>query len=306
MAKCSARVIQPICLPSRDESGRPDDAPNLHSLSISMDTCQTGTNHVEWEWLQHLRRNTKRSDMTKSSFTNSDTLNLLTGGKRRTGSRSQVLQEFNWQVQGYNGLNAAQPDQPWGSTLTFQRIAKRGAGAARVLSRGVTMHPRGRHLREGRVLRSHGKSPALAREQLPPQQPLLPTRQQELQEENEAETRGIFIEAECRAVSPHQLEKTWDKYYLEHVAEKWTSNKGVWLVTTSRVKQIEKNTIELQLYIPYLQQGRNNGKIFVKRRPLYRWTSPQLSFPCETSVRGAPLRRGLQTGADHICSTKVD
>ena len=72
---------------------------------------------------------------------------------------------------GSIGLNAAQPDQPWGSTLTFQRIAKRGPRAARVLSRGVTMHPRGRHLREGGILRSHGKSPTLAREQHTPLQP---------------------------------------------------------------------------------------------------------------------------------------
>ena len=67
-----------------------------------------------------------------------------------TGSGQQVLQGTNWQVQGYNGSNAAQPDQPWGSTVTFQRNA--GVSWVLGLRHGVAMHPRGRHLREGMTL----------------------------------------------------------------------------------------------------------------------------------------------------------
>ena len=67
-----------------------------------------------------------------------------------TGSGQQVLQGTNWQVQGYNGLNAAQLVQPWGSTPTFQR--KVGVSWAFGLRHGVAMHPRGRHLREGMAL----------------------------------------------------------------------------------------------------------------------------------------------------------
>ena len=70
--------------------------------------------------------------------------------ERLTGSGRQVLQGNNWQVQGSNGLTAAQPDQPWGSTLTFQLHA--GVSWAHGLRHGVAMHPRGRHLREGMAL----------------------------------------------------------------------------------------------------------------------------------------------------------
>ena len=56
-----------------------------------------------------------------------------------TCSGQRVLQGSTWQVQGTNGSNAAQPDHPWGSTLTFQRKV----GASRVQRRGVTMHPMG-------------------------------------------------------------------------------------------------------------------------------------------------------------------
>ena len=72
------------------------------------------------------------------------------------------------QVQGYNGLNAAQPVCPWGSTRTFQ--LKAGVSWELGLRRGVAVHSRGRHLREGRILRSHGKDTARVREQQPPHQ----------------------------------------------------------------------------------------------------------------------------------------
>ena len=69
---------------------------------------------------------------------------------------------------GSNGTNAAQPSQPWGSTLTFQLHA--GVSWVHGLRHGVTMHPRGRHLREVMTPWSHGMSHTQAREQLPPHQ----------------------------------------------------------------------------------------------------------------------------------------
>ena len=156
-----------------------------------------------------------------------------------------MLQGTNWQVQGSNGLNAAQLDQPWGSTLTFQ--PRVGVSWVHGLRHGVTMHPRGRHLREGRVPWSHGTSHTQAREQQPPHQPhymKTPIETQFSKKEDDANcqnwhvvwrqgvnkynnyyykrqrgylrnvdgvvTRRSYIEVECRAVSPHQPDKrTW-------------------------------------------------------------------------------------------------
>ena len=134
--------------------GRLDDAPNLHTISISMDAYQTGVNVREWKWLQYLTGG--KCGQTRREHVNCGKINLLETLQRGTGSRSQVLWGCNWPVQGSNGWNAAQLSQPWGSTLTFQCTPKRGAGAARVLSRGMTMHPRGRHSREGVILLIHG------------------------------------------------------------------------------------------------------------------------------------------------------
>ena len=88
--------------------------------------------------------------------------------RRRTSPWQQVLWGYTWQVQGSNGLNSAQPSHPRGSTLTFQHIV--GVSWARGLRHGVTMHPRGRHLREDRTLLPHGKDSTLEREQQPPHQ----------------------------------------------------------------------------------------------------------------------------------------
>ena len=68
---------------------------------------------------------------------------------------------------GSNGSNAARPCRPQGSTLTFQPRA--GVPWVHGLRHGVTMHPRGRHLREGRIPWPHGTRQTLAREQLPTQ-----------------------------------------------------------------------------------------------------------------------------------------
>ena len=58
--------------------------------------------------------------------------------RRPTGSGQQVLQGYKWQVQGSNGLNAAQLSHPWGSTLIFQRNA--GVSWVFGLRHGVAMH----------------------------------------------------------------------------------------------------------------------------------------------------------------------
>ena len=95
------------------------------------------------------------------SFTRSQRKELivdrsLTMLERLAGSGRQVLRGFNWPVQGYNGSNAAQLSQPWGSTLTFQRHA--GVSCVQGLRHGVAMHPRGRHLREDMTLASTWES----------------------------------------------------------------------------------------------------------------------------------------------------
>ena len=55
------------------------------------------------------------------------------------------------------------PHHPWGSTLIFQH--KVGVSCGIGLRHGVTMHPRGRHLREGMTLLPHGTYKATAHEQ---------------------------------------------------------------------------------------------------------------------------------------------
>ena len=81
---------------------------------------------------------------------------------------SQVLWRYKQRVQGSTGSNAAQLSCLQGSTRTFQ--PKAGVSWELGLRHGVTMHPRGRHLREGRILRSHGKDTTKVREQQPPHQ----------------------------------------------------------------------------------------------------------------------------------------
>ena len=116
------------------------------------------------------------SGMRKIPYREADEL-----GKRhdQTCSRQQVLQGYTWQGQGSNGLNAAQPDHPWGSTRTFR--PKAGVSWALGLRHGVTMHPRGRHLREDRILLTHGGATHQRRSIQKPTttttQPLLPTKQ---------------------------------------------------------------------------------------------------------------------------------
>ena len=46
--------------------GRPEDAPQLHIISISLDDYQTSGNHQAWPWLQYLQRR-KGFDNNKST-----------------------------------------------------------------------------------------------------------------------------------------------------------------------------------------------------------------------------------------------
>ena len=62
------------------------------------------------------------------------------------------------------------PHHPWGSTLTFQLDV--GVPCGTGLRHGVTMHPRGRHLRGGMTLLPHGVTQRTACEQQPTQPPL--------------------------------------------------------------------------------------------------------------------------------------
>ena len=88
--------------------------------------------------------------------------------RRLTSPWQRVFWGYTWQVQGHTGSNSAQPSHPRGSTLTFQLTA--GVSWALGLRHGVTMHPRGRHLRGDRIPLPHGKDSALEREQQPPHQ----------------------------------------------------------------------------------------------------------------------------------------
>ena len=87
------------------------------------------------------------------------------GTNSLTCSWQPVLWGFKQRVQGFNGLNAAHLSCPQGSTLTFQH--KAGVPCGIGLRHGVTMHPRGRHLREGMILLPHGTYNVTAREQQP-------------------------------------------------------------------------------------------------------------------------------------------
>ena len=123
--------------------GRAKEAPKLHMLETDdQDLCQSVR-----EICDALNTNKSLTRRRGHQMVRSDCLCML---ERPTGSGHQVLQGTNWRVQGSNGPNAAQPDQPWGSTLTFQLYA--GVSWVHGLRHGVAMHPRGRHLRGDRTL----------------------------------------------------------------------------------------------------------------------------------------------------------
>ena len=64
---------------------------------------------------------------------------------------------------------AAPPSQPQGSTVTY--LQKAGVSCGTGLRHGVTMHPRGRHSREGVTLLPHRMTQTTAREQQQQQGP---------------------------------------------------------------------------------------------------------------------------------------
>ena len=78
----------------------------------------------------------------------------------------RVLWGSEQRVQGSNGLNAAQLSCLQATTLTFQ--LKVGVPCVIGLRHGVTMHPRGRHLRGVRTPLPHGLTNPTAREQQTP------------------------------------------------------------------------------------------------------------------------------------------
>ena len=86
----------------------------------------------------------------------------------------QVLWGSKQRVQGSNGLKAAQLRCSQGSISIFQH--KVGVSCGTGLGHGVTMHPRGRHLRGVMILMSHGLTHPTAREQ----QPTSPLHRQQL------------------------------------------------------------------------------------------------------------------------------
>ena len=146
----------------RTAEGRAEEAPQLQSLSVSLYEYLNGNNWKDWEWLQYLQGTKTIKQRAKLESVCVGDVNILSS-QTTTNVWRQVLQGTNWQVQGTNGVNSAQPDQPWGSTLTFQPRA--GVSCGTGLRHGVTMHPRGRHSREGMILPPHGMTHQTAREQ---------------------------------------------------------------------------------------------------------------------------------------------
>ena len=100
--------------------GRPIDAPNLHNLNLSIDVHMIGNNYNEWPWLYYLQPTKDKVQRSGASGICTGDLTLVSTGTNVTDVWQQVLRGSNWSVQGYNGSNAAQLNQPLGSTLTFQ------------------------------------------------------------------------------------------------------------------------------------------------------------------------------------------
>ena len=160
-------------------TGRAAEAPKLHLLEALMyDVCETVLAVSD-----AMNSNKSLSKYSRERMINREVLAILgtTGTVRNVQNRhakvnngltcsgQRVLWGYNWQARGSNGLNSAPPSQPQGSTLTFQHNA--GVPCGTGLRHGVTMHPRGRHSREGMIPLSHGTYTELAREQQPPPQP---------------------------------------------------------------------------------------------------------------------------------------
>ena len=101
--------------------GRAEEAPKLHVFSQAQyHESQYSTEWEQWKWLKYLSDD--RRGRHNRGKTRQGTLNSVTKGcqhnKQLTDLGQVVLQGYNRQVQGSNGLNSAQPDRPWGSTQT--------------------------------------------------------------------------------------------------------------------------------------------------------------------------------------------
>ena len=83
--------------------GRPEDAPNLHSISISMDEYQNGGNREEWQWLKYLWRVKHNHYREHNKQRSAGELNILEGRNDTTNVRQRVLWGFTRHVQGFNG-----------------------------------------------------------------------------------------------------------------------------------------------------------------------------------------------------------
>ena len=137
-----------------------------------------------------------------------------------TGSGPRVLWGYTRQVQGSIGSSATQPSRPRGSTLTFQLHI--GVPWVQGLRHGVTMHPRGRHLREGRIPWSHGKSHNPVREQLP---------QQTTQQHNHYyQYNHNYHGRECY----EDEVKTWD-------GNKWSTAGRCWTIANEKDRRRQRN-----------------------------------------------------------------
>ena len=154
-------------LNSKFIEGRANEALKLHNISISLDEYNLMGTRRQWEWLgviaDAVRHKSSKVQGYKQRRSYGGDLNIVTGHRQATSSRQQVLWGYTRQVQGCNGSNAAQPGRPQGSALTFQHNV--GVSCGTGLRHGVTMHQRGRQLREGMILLPHGTHKRTEREQ---------------------------------------------------------------------------------------------------------------------------------------------
>ena len=102
----------------RVTEGRPEYAPQVHQISMSMDDLQVGEGRREWPWLQYLHgprgyaRTKAKHDKSRSG------LNMLQCGEQQDTELS-VFRGYKRRVKGSNGRATAQLSRPRGSTQTI-------------------------------------------------------------------------------------------------------------------------------------------------------------------------------------------
>ena len=151
-----------------EAAGRAVEAPKFYMISRELGELYYGEedeNETPCEWVKisvnamsvNKAQPAPWRRQTMIGYINERSHDKTTATSDETSSDLQVLWGYKWQVKGPNGRATAQLDHPRGSARIVQlSLARRAVGAARVLSLGVAMHPRGRHLREGMVLLIHG------------------------------------------------------------------------------------------------------------------------------------------------------